>query len=254
VALYFSYGDDSKDAKQDKIVVSAALFARKRTWKRFNTRWKQELRKHGLKYFKSSQCNSVRGEFMKLRRYPLPKAKGKAQKIRQKLETIIHKYRIYGVGVSVPVQVFKKVAAMPESHGYFNCDPYQRCLESIFLEVVRGTSKLPGKDNTVAFAHDDDSQFAKLRKYYRAFKKLNKNTAERMKGFVPLDDKLHPPLQAADLVANFSKGLTQDWPTLPISEPERFRKTIIKMGIWTEDYMLGVAKHNADLKAKGLRK
>jgi len=252
MTVYFSYIDDSKDAKKKEAIVSGALLARKRTWRAFGRAWKGELKKYRMKYFKSAQYYGLRGEFQSFRKYPKPEGRVRADKLLEKLKSIVLKYRIYGITMTVPIAVFEKVAVMPASHGYYNCDPYQRCLESVFLYAVRATDYLPGRNNVVAFAHDDDNQFARLRNYYRAFKRTNKQTGKRMVGFVPLDDKKQPALQAADFMANFTKNTALDAirnsSSLPVKPDNKLRRALIKGGIWTEKYLLGVAKHSFRLK------
>jgi hypothetical protein len=65
-----------------------------------------------------------------------------------------------------------------------------------------------------------------------------------MAGFLPMDDKQHPPLQMADAIANFAQEKGVEW-------LENGRQTITstwpfnvyKIGIWTENYTLHVLKH-----------
>jgi hypothetical protein len=67
--------------------------------------------------------------------------------------------------------------------------------------VVKGSS-------AIAFAHDDEDEFDKLRSLYRSFKEKNPKTGAYMRGFQPLDDKVTPALQIADMLANSVMGTT----------------------------------------------
>ena len=67
-----------------------------------------------------------------------------------------------------------------------------------------------------------------------------------MAGFQPLSDKDHSPLQAADMVANLALRIGIEWLENG-RKPEKLKEleeSIDKFGIWTEDYLLSVLKHN----------
>jgi hypothetical protein len=69
-------------------------------------------------------------------------------------------------------------------------------------------------------------------------------------GLMPLRDKHHPPLQMADAIANFTQEKGIEWlnngrQTLTSGWPF----DVYHLGIWTEDYMLGVLKH--ELRRRG---
>ena len=71
-----------------------------------------------------------------------------------------------------------------------------------------------------------------------------------MSGFRALDDKQHPPLQMADALANFTQEKGIEWlqngrQTLTSELPFN----VYHLGIWTEEYMLGLLKH--ELRRRG---
>ena len=57
----------------------------------------------------------------------------------------------------------------------------------------------------------NQEKFERLAELYKQFKKLNKRTAKYLVGFSQLDDKVNPPLQAADLIANRTLEIGLDW-------------------------------------------
>ena len=82
----------------------------------------------------------------------------------------------------------------------------------------------------------------------------NPNLAQFMGGLVHQDDKLAPPLQAADMIAHLSKGRFIDW----LDDPEKKiftsdenlqrrlkRLSVHKIVIWDRRYMLSVLAHEA---------
>jgi hypothetical protein len=73
-----------------------------------------------------------------------------------------------------------------------------------------------------------------------------------MVGFSGLDDKLNPPLQAADLIANHSLELGIDWLDngKSAAKESELQSSMGFLAVWREDYALGVLRH--ELKRKGL--
>lgn len=102
--------------------------------------------------------------------------------------------------------------------------------------IVKLIRRLPGRNKKVAFVHDDESNFSKLFRHYMAFKGANPDTARLMGGFVPMDDKEHPSLQAADMIANYAlqlglEGLETGRPEANVRE---MRDNIDLFGYWSE--------------------
>jgi len=119
--------------------------------------------------------------------------------------------------------------------------------------VKRGFRRIPWNRNSrVGFVHDDGPNLAELVELYAAFKKLNPKTDKYMIGFSGLDDKLHPPLQAADLAANHTLELGLEWLANGKIAPELsdMKESAGFLVIWREDYARGVLKH--ELKRRGL--
>jgi hypothetical protein len=114
------------------------------------------------------------------------------------------------------------------------------------MESVKLAHKLTGENSEVAFVHDDGPDFDELRAVYEGFKIANPKTAKSMKGFLPLSDKEHPPLQLGDMVANFTLGVGLDW--LKNGREAKWatemQDNIGKLGIWTEHVMLSILKCN----------
>jgi hypothetical protein len=241
--------DDSKDQNQSKLMVSAGFFAPQPDWSSFRMAWKSVLRKYGLEYFKSSEFNHLTGQFEKFRKdpsYPKPKGREEAKLIRSELQGVLRNHpKILGTGMCIPLDDYAKVCARPDANEIFTGNPYQRALEAVMLETVKMVRRIPGR-NAVAFVHDDGSDFDMLREIYNKFKVKNPKTAKYMAGFQPLDDKEHPPLQLADMIANFvlevglewlSNGREAKWAT-------EMEANIGKLGIWTEHVMLSILKRN----------
>jgi len=247
--LYHCFLDDSKDQTQSKLIISAGFVGTKDDWHKLRVAWKKRLRKDGLKYFKTSEYKMLEGEFgqFKTAAYPPPTGRQKAAQIRSDLQQILKQNpRIAAIGNAVPVEDYARVMARPEADGIFFGNPYHRALDNVMLETVNLIHKLVGHNTKVAFVHDDGPDFDELRAVYEAFKIANPRTAESLAGFLPLSDKDHPPLQLADMVANYTLGVGQTWLEngREAKLATEMEENIGKLGIWTEHVMLSVLKHN----------
>lgn len=250
--LFRCFLDDSKDEEQSKIFVSAGFLGVKDDWTALRVMWDQCLGESGIDYFKTSEWKMLQGQFARFRSadYPIPKGREAASKIRDSLLEIPRLLRnIKGVGCLIPIDDYSRVCARPEALEFFAAKPYRRALEGVFNEVLRAVEALPGK-HQVAFVHDDGPDFDELRRYYQEYRLINPRHGAMMVEFVPLDDKRHPPLQMADAIANFSQELGIRWLETgrkAFDSPWPFN--VYHLGIWDEDYMLGLLKH--ELKRRG---
>jgi hypothetical protein len=245
--IYNCYLDDSKDQKQEQMIISAGFYGTQSEWGSVRLEWRKRLLEDGLEYFKTSEYKSLDGQFAKFKTstYPRPTGRDAARKIRSALLEIIKRHpQIQGVGVAIPVQDYKEVCSRPEAAGVFGGDPYHRALESVIFETAKIVRKKPGR-NMVAFVHDDGPDFDQLRAIYKGFVKFNPGIGKACGGFQPLDDKLHPPLQTADMIANFTLGIGQKWledGRTPQKKTE-MKENISLLGIWETRYMLSILRH-----------
>src|SRR5207249_4068940 len=94
--------------------------------------------------------------------------------------------------------------------------------------------------------------FNQLRDLYMSFKTMNPKTARTLTGFVPLDDKQHPPLQIADMIANNILAVGMEWLSKGDLDTRRFElpENMSKFGMWNEDYLLSVLKSNLAMKGQ----
>lgn len=246
--VYLSYLDDSKDQNQKKMFVSAGFVATKEEWGKLRIAWTKRLREDGLEYFKTSEYKMLSGQFarFKTNAYPPPIGREKARQIRFDLQEVMRGIpEIQGIGVAVPMDDYARVAMRPEAAEVFHGNPYQRVLESVMFETVKHVRRKPGR-NVVAFVHDDGPDYDELRVYYNKFKGVNPETAKFMKGFQPLDDKAHPPLQAADMVANFAleKSLEFYETHQRLATLDQMEGSIQRLCWYDEHYMLSVLKQH----------
>src|SRR5882672_128172 len=211
--VYDAFIDDSRDRLAEKVVVSGIFIGDKDRWSFLRSEWNKILKPHGMQYFKSSEFYGLRGEFQQFQsksKYPPPKGREAAKRIFDDLEEVIEKASLTSLGVVIPVQEYSQVLALPEAKAKLPSNPYYAALNAGFFETIKAINTLGGK-HMVSFVHDDDDNFEQYRNLYREFRTKNPKTAKQMGGFVPLDDKKHPPLQAADLAANVTCNFAKQW-------------------------------------------
>jgi hypothetical protein len=245
--IWYGYLDDSYDKTQSQFFVCGSYYGVKEQWAPFRIAWNRRLVQDGLAYFKSSECRGLRGEFRRFQSesaYPKPKGREAADRIVADLERIIEEHGIRGFAITMRISDFEEVSAMPETAGRMPLDPYQWVLQSIFLEAAKDMQKVPG-NHKIIFGHDDSSNFDLLRKYYRAFREKNLHLAKYMGGFIPLDDKQHPPVQAADMLANLTINHALQHSKNPELEVTRLTGTICSLKVWRKDYMLAQVRNQS---------
>lgn len=244
--IYHCYLDDSKDANQNKIVVSAGFFGTKEDWGRLRASWVKQCQASGIDYFKSSEYNHLSGQFRRFRtaNYPPPTGREAAKQIRDALLAVVKRVPgLRGIGMAIPIHIYNSVRSRPEATDVLMGFPYSHAMGSIMLKTVQAIKQIPGR-NMVAFVHDEGSDFPELFDSYKSFRIANPRTAKFMAGFQPLDDKVHPPLQMADMIANLTLELGSEWidnghkrETL-----DRMAENIESIHIWDTHYTLSVLK------------
>lgn len=210
--LYRAFIDDSADERRQIVMVAGALIGSHEQWRKVRRKWRETLRRSGIRYFRSTEFNSLRGEFAKFRdpiKYPKPKGSLAATALRDQLESILRDHNIMALASSIPLEMFHDVIATYNLLEDFNPDPFAAAMQTVMNEsalLVR--DEFPGKNNRIAFVCDDGPDSVKLTKIYASFKRKNTNLQDVIGGLVHLDDKKHPPLQAADMVASLGKEIT----------------------------------------------
>lgn len=195
---------------------------------------------------KTSEWRGLRGEFRKFnseKNYPIPSGRKAADEIRDQLENVVANSGIGGIGIVISVPVFNEVLSMPEfKRRMERITPYQLVLQMLFLKSVEQIKTVPG-NHAVAFVHDEGDDCPFLEETYKEFKKKNPRTARYMAGFSCLDDKAHPPLQCADMVANTVNNYAQEWQANPTEATlTRLRESILQVNVWTKDFLIKVLR------------
>jgi len=255
--LYRSFIDDSADEKQEDVVTAGAVIAPHGEWEKIRREWNKRLRADGSAYFRSTDYYSLSKEFFRYRdldKYPKPKGSEAAKALRDDLEAILKQSSAVGIGVAIPVKLYREfLAIVPGAIGKFGEDIFYSALQTLFIECARTVrDELPlgknGKENRIAFVCDDTSRAPIYSGAYADFKARNPQLAEMMLGLLHRDDKLTPPLQAADMMASLTKELAMPCLTDAVqmkkpllvssgSEAPRLKDTVYKIVIWDYEWM-----------------
>ena len=244
--------DDSKDSKQEVVVVSAGLMGNQDQWDLIRKRWNDRLRKDNLAYFKNSECVNLQGEFHKFRDIgPLSVGKAHAQLIREDLKFIIRSVGVVGAAVAIAMPDWNQLAELPGSYGFFARDPYETAFQSLMFESIKDLRRIPGR-NMMRFFHDEGDDFERLHFTFKDFKKKNPKIAKYMGGFESLDDKVHPPLQAADLIANSARLMASEWvQTRKDVSLKLLRECIPRVQVWDRTLLLELLeRHKRKAKSR----
>jgi hypothetical protein len=200
--VFQTFLDDSKHSAE-KLMVSAGFCASREAWSMFRKDWVATGKKHGIDYFKSSDCNHVDGQFRKFRKGKYAQADDKemVRVIREDFLAVVARHPgIIGVGVAVEMSSYERLASFPEAQGVLPLDPYKAALSSVIFETVK---RVRSRDRNcmVTFIHDSGDE-ENLSASYREFCEKNPKTAKHVGGMAFANDKLTAELQAADLIAN----------------------------------------------------
>jgi uncharacterized protein DUF3800 len=213
------YVDDSADQHQDQVVLAGAFVGWYHQWNDLQKKWRKRLKADGLDYYHATECRSLQGEFSKFRdanKYPFPKGREAANKIRDDLDAIIHESGVMGIAACVPMQDYKAIRASdPLAAEIFSEDAFETALQALFqrcYEIVN-TEMSDGHRGAhrVAFVCDLSTSAPRIAKMYAEFIEKNPAYGEVFQGLVHRDDKKTPPLQAADLMAHLAKDRFVDW-------------------------------------------
>lgn len=248
--LYRTFIDDSADQKQEFVMVAGALMGTDKQWGEFSRKWKMSLKRNGLRYFRSSEYNSLGGEFQVFRddvKYPKPTGREAARVIRDELDAIIKKCKLLGIASVIPLPAYRKIVEEYRLTEKLDPDPFSAAMQNVMQEcallardqLLRGKK---GKENIVAFVCDDSDNAAKYAAAYAGFKFKNVRFNDALGGMTHQDDKRLPPLQAADMVASIGKEMGLEYlKNGGHVELRRLQGVFHKLVVWDEATMRTLA-------------
>ncbi|MGD0325958.1 MAG: DUF3800 domain-containing protein [Terriglobia bacterium] len=217
-----TFMDESSDQEQKDVFCVAAVLANEKIYRPLEDEWVKRLDEDGIKYFRASDCKSVRGAFEHLRKKcgSFEAAKKVADAVREDLEHLLIPSHWIGFGAGVIVPEYKAVLReFPEARFFFSEDETVPAYTQVMYEVAREVRK-KAKGFGVAYIVDDSTYSEKIVHAFYATKKNHPTVGTSMKTIAPLDDKETPALQMADLFASVVKDIFLDWLAHESSGPD----------------------------------
>ena len=128
--------DDSADQKRERIFVVAGFLGQSEVWFETGRHWKARLEKEGLDYFRATECHSLTGEFEKLKKHGLDKARDIRDEMLSDLWSIVKAANLLGFCFLEPTPDYNEVLSEPYSEYVFEKDPY---VQPISIDLSRRT-------------------------------------------------------------------------------------------------------------------
>lgn len=207
------YADDSSDRKGENLLCAGALFGWPHDIFEIERKWQMRLDRDGIKYFRSYDCDALEGEFGIPKHRNLNTARAVADSVRHDLTEILLSGKAAGaLSVSLLLKDFENlVANNPQARDYFGVNAATVTYKILIRDVItRLTQDWPEDATPIAFTFDNHTKFLEAEEAYRDLRR-DSLFAERMGYVGHADDKKHPPLQMADLIASVARKQTLEW-------------------------------------------
>lgn len=238
-----SYLDESSDEKRKDVFCVGVLLTDEKHLQEIQDAWVRRLKTpDDIEYFRTSCVKGVHKPFFKLRRKYGPTAQSVTNKIRADLEAILISSTWIGFGIGILVSEYQEAwNSTPIVRRFFEKDPVEAAYSSIMLEVARAVRK-NAHGHRVAYFIDESTYSDKIIAAFKATKINHPVIAKSMATIAPLDDKITPPLQMADLVASVIKDVFLHW--LKMGRPKdvpldtRWRNNIHLIGTWDKECLI----------------
>lgn len=200
------YADDSTDQPEQRIQTAGAVFGWPADIFEAERLWNQRLEAARINYFKASECETLNGEFAPKRLdMSLNSSRAFADATRREMVAVLERIPLAAVAVSLALRDFKEVISTnPKARYYYGTDStilvYGRLIKATIELIHQDMPALAGIG--MAFEFDDHADYLKAEAAYASLKRKDSQCAAVMGHVGHSDDKIHAPLQMADLVAH----------------------------------------------------
>lgn len=185
-------------------------------WERFSERWDSIRLANSLPPIHVSDMMSFQNEWYPKKQEWGEKAEEKRNECLERFALLIQQADIRCVGAAVDAAYFRK---MPQCEFKRKAeDPYFLSFQQAILASLRCTELL--RNNTISLIMDDDQEYS-----MKCYKLLNKvrlrypDISKRITGICFVDDNTYPPVQAADMIAYYSRQQLISLPKSPLAIP-----------------------------------
>jgi hypothetical protein len=217
------YGDESYD---DSLYTCGSFLSWPAIFYYLGLEWDDRLKKDGIAYFRSYDCEHLQGEF-RLENPPgfgLNQARARADSIRHDLVQIIQRKTIAGISVSIVRKDFEAlVSKNRKARKCFGTDlmifTYRMLVKHTVGLMEQDFPETKYRGLKAGFVFDEHSNWRKAEEAYDQLKQQDALCAKRMLVASHADDREYPGLQMADLMAYEARIESQKW--LDSSDEER---------------------------------
>jgi hypothetical protein len=255
------YMDDSADAKRQTVFSVAGFIGEPDKWFEAQRHWENRLKKEGLDYFRTYECINLDGEFRKKLVDPhgLTTARVIANAVLHDLKQIVATSELFAYCLGVLMDDYRQVSSEPDGQIVLNPDPYIYAHQELIGQVLDEVHKFPKhRREVVAFLYDEHSKAALLQNSWSQYKLNNPNWAKSAGTLESLDDKIHIPIQMADLLAHTTTHTFLKRQTDPEAAKEKLKgwlkKNLMMVAYANAEYLRLIVAHNLQLaKSLGVR-
>jgi hypothetical protein len=211
-AVFALYCDESADAKQERWLAVGSFFGKVEDFPKVETEWRERLAQDQVDYFHATECERLVGEFDFVAKgldKDQKSARKRADSLRNDLATILGQSTIGGISVGLNLHDFREIAeAFAEE---FRTDKVTFAYKVLIRDCITQIDKdWPESANlTIAFTFDDRADWKQAEDAYEQLKSIPA-IDKRMGVVIHADDKKHPALQMADLLAHETRYALQD--------------------------------------------
>ncbi len=202
--------DESADGQRKKVFVVGGFIGTKEHWVDVEGAWESRVKRDGLDYFRTSDCIKLTKEFEKwVSRYGKKEARRMANELFDDLKILLKSTELQFACLVVPMADYAEIAAEPEGRRVLDPDPYFSAYGELVYRIARIVGDSPDRD-MVAYLFDEHSKAERLSARWSDFKHRHPRAAAHMATIAPLDDKVSPCIQIADLIAHNTRETFED--------------------------------------------
>lgn len=212
-SVFALYADESADKRQQRWLVAGSFFGLAAQFPAVEKEWCERLAEDGVRFFHASDCTGLDGDFDFVAR-GLEKdetaAHKRAEAIRNDLATIVGNSRALGgiaVGLNLSAYLQATSRRAAQNLDELTTLAYKVLIRDCIKRIDRDwpqSAKIP-----IAFTFDERSNWKAAEEAYRKLKESDNDIARRMGAVIHTDDKTHPALQMADLMASETRYFLQ---------------------------------------------
>jgi hypothetical protein len=260
-----AYLDESSDEKREQAFCVGGIIAGAHHWRPIQDEWIKRLGRSGIEYFSVKDCRSLRGPFRKLVTKHGSAARKVADKVRSDLEDVLLSVDWWGgFGLGVVVPDYDAAFHLTPSVGLFfdGNDPTVPAYGQMMYQIARRVRRqTPAQEIAVAYFVDQSNYALRIQNAHAAIRINHPMIAKSLVAPpIPMDDKVTPALQAADLIASIVKDAFVEWigkgrPDGGVVLGEKWNRHFAEpIGIWDKGHMLRTVRKSVKSKQFFARK